>query len=74
MRECQDLFPQVGQQLFLPVRPPLQPEQILRAPRNPPPFGKPANLERSGEPPPMADLQVASIVIANSLVLITGNI
>jgi tRNA(fMet)-specific endonuclease VapC len=30
-------------------------------------------LERSGEPLPLADLQVASIAIANALVLITGN-
>jgi tRNA(fMet)-specific endonuclease VapC len=31
-------------------------------------------LERSGEPLPLADLQVASIAIANGLVLITGNV
>jgi len=31
-------------------------------------------LERSGEPLPLADLQVASIAIANELVLITGNV
>jgi tRNA(fMet)-specific endonuclease VapC len=31
-------------------------------------------LERSGQPLPMADLQVASIAIANKLVLVTGNV
>jgi len=31
-------------------------------------------LERSGAPLPLADLQVASIAVANKLVLITGNI
>ena len=30
-------------------------------------------LERSGVPLPLADLQVASIAIANELVLVTGN-
>jgi tRNA(fMet)-specific endonuclease VapC len=33
-----------------------------------------ADLERSGEPLPLADLQVASIAMANELVLVTGNI
>jgi tRNA(fMet)-specific endonuclease VapC len=32
------------------------------------------DLERSGQPLPLADLQVASIAIANELVLITGNV
>ena len=31
-------------------------------------------LERTGEPLPLADLQVASIAIANDLVLVTGNV
>jgi tRNA(fMet)-specific endonuclease VapC len=31
-------------------------------------------LERSGAPLPLADLQVASIAIANELVLVTGNV
>jgi predicted nucleic acid-binding protein len=31
-------------------------------------------LERSGVPLPLADLQVASIAIANQLVLVTGNV
>jgi len=33
-----------------------------------------ADLERFGEPIPLADLQVASIAVANDLVLITGNV
>ena len=33
-----------------------------------------ADLERSGEPLPLADLQVASIAIACELVLVTGNV
>jgi tRNA(fMet)-specific endonuclease VapC len=31
-------------------------------------------LERSGAPLPLADLQVAAIAIANELVLVTGNV
>jgi tRNA(fMet)-specific endonuclease VapC len=33
-----------------------------------------ADLERLGELIPLADLQVASIAVANELVLITGNV
>ena len=33
-----------------------------------------ADLERFGEPIPLADLQVASIAVANDLVLITDNV
>ena len=33
-----------------------------------------ADLEMTGTPLPLADLQIASITLANNLILVTGNV